>query len=152
MAQFRKGNPGKPKGAIARIRKDLAQWCRDESAKLAPVILQDIHSLGRSVRAITLKVDVWRELNNRGWGRAPQTIDLGVGLGGIEALLLEMADQPVPGRTFERGDEAAPLPALEPLPPRPLPVPEKPAEAVSSEPLAPDMIAPETYYTSRGRS
>lgn len=107
-ASFKPGNPGKPKGAVSFEKRKLAAACRELVYKNAPDHFQKLfEDKNPSVPLMKVRQDAIEWASDRGWGKAPQTINLGKGIdpNSPEGVLLQIAGQPIPQSSTESNDE-----------------------------------------------
>lgn len=99
--QFKPGNAGKKKGTVSWEKRKLAEAAREMFEELAPKELRELIVQNRN---LPVKLDAIRFLADRAYGKAPQTVRLGMDPDSPEGILLKIAGQVLPGST-EGGDE-----------------------------------------------
>lgn len=105
--KFQKGNAGRPKGALKKVNAELGTACREAlETSFWPTVQRLLASGDDRVRLDTMK---W--LTDRGYGRAPETVRVGIAADSPEGVLLALSKQYRPGADDDAREEADDLAA-----------------------------------------
>jgi hypothetical protein len=76
---FPKGNPGRPKGSVNKISRDIKAVCQ----KLGPKLIEGLRDLAFNSRSEAIRLAATEQLLSRGYGKPAQAI-VGEGEGPVE--------------------------------------------------------------------